>query len=1367
MKTPNPKSPPGRKKSVYTQEELIFIEQLMVDEPRRKTGGRHDQFWNFLDYKFEEFMGARRNQFFFFIAALFTIYFVFGLLFYLVGGYYGKHYSDLTMLEAAWQAWTLILDPGVEFNTLRTPNRAVAGLTTVVGVIFAAMLTGFVVDAVKTKLDGFRAGRTQVQEWDHTVLIGWTDRTVGFVLQVCKANENRKDRKKGVIVVLVEMPKQEAERLFYTTVNRKELLGSKVVFRSGSPQVVASLHLVGVPRARSVVLMSSGDDLYKADAATLRAIVAITVVGIRPTSYIVAEVRDPEMDTVIRFTGGSQLETIHSTDFNARMSLTAVKQPGITSAFEEILGFEGDEFYTRVFPEVAGKMFGQMAEHFPATVPIGVRRHADGEVCLVPPSEYVMQKGDALIVVAEDSAAFAYHKEPARAAVGDDENAKKLPKYHPPPRKQDRLLVCGWGENLKGIVKMLNLVFDEGTEVHLCNRIPLNERVERMRNLGLDDDSFSRLELTHVVGNPAHWHMLRTLDLPSYSVVLVVSDVLESETFRDFTAVDSQNLATILLLRNHEELMTQEAHDPSLVLSPTRLGGGGGCSGMHGHQRDLQLYGGGRERSALGSPVKGKGMLSRGFSNMMMYDPTKASLSFNSSRSSGGGGGGSNVSDIANNVPVEEDALFGGNTRGGGSVEKGVSAKKKTTQPIFVEIRDPQTQDLVESHKYLHSACHFLVSNKLIAKVLAMVSEDRTVRKILDLLLAGNTTMTLIPAELYVEAKERVPFYTVMRRARMFRHIVLGYQHKTRHTLTCINPKDKATPRHWHGVANFVVLAQASAESERRRAEMSANDASLLSAQRLRTTSSSAQQAAGEEEFPAGSPPQALPQDGAKLHGSVLGRKKCRRRHKVRMLSHTAVVFKSEAIADDEFPTVEDAPRHRRRSSKVSQSSQSSQDEEEVEEGGGELVQGGRMAMAPTTENPLRHHSGGSLRRNSGGVTAFVDVDLSLKQSLGFRVKEHQLELSSSSAPSSLLVVSGVVAEGQASAMGVEVGWAVEAVDGSRVGSQQDLLALIDQAKKKHVASHAKQRASPPSSPSGGASSSPSSGGGVIRVTFDTNSSAGGTREHVSAGGERRREGGVAGAATLTKMAMAGLPPLPADIAALPARSSEREVALRFKIAQLESELSKRKEATAVSVLDLSQTFLESKQASDRQIAELQTKVRGLVLENGKENGSGGVNNARRVKESANTLDRQPSSSRSVNNVTAQSHRGGQSQQATRTRASTSERRSSSPSKPQHRQQQQQQQQQPRGVSVERVEGGGGGTKLHARFAKDVHSWQAAVDQRRRERPKSPSTPAPMADPRPGHRRSGTGTASVSTSPSSSADHAEPPGRSRKGGFQF
>ena len=53
-------------------------------------------------------------------------------------------------------------------------------------------------------------------------------------------------------------------------------------------------------------------------------------------------------DTIIKFTGGEDLETLQSNDMLARMSLAAVKTPGVAEVFEYLLGFEGDEFYTKV-----------------------------------------------------------------------------------------------------------------------------------------------------------------------------------------------------------------------------------------------------------------------------------------------------------------------------------------------------------------------------------------------------------------------------------------------------------------------------------------------------------------------------------------------------------------------------------------------------------------------------------------------------------------------------------------------------------------------------------------------------------------------------------------------------------------------------------------------------------------------------------------------------------------------------------------------------------------------------------------------------------------------------------------------------------
>ena len=89
-------------------------------------------------------------------------------------------------------------------------------------------------------------------------------------------------------------------------------------------------------------------DPHRADSNALRVLLAMAVVGLRKEAHMVVEVRDHGMASVLQLSGGSALETIQSNDLLARMSLSAVKTPGVAEIFEEVLGFEGDEFYTKV-----------------------------------------------------------------------------------------------------------------------------------------------------------------------------------------------------------------------------------------------------------------------------------------------------------------------------------------------------------------------------------------------------------------------------------------------------------------------------------------------------------------------------------------------------------------------------------------------------------------------------------------------------------------------------------------------------------------------------------------------------------------------------------------------------------------------------------------------------------------------------------------------------------------------------------------------------------------------------------------------------------------------------------------------------------
>ena len=425
---------------------------------------------------------------------------------------------------------------------------------------------------------------------------------------------------------------------------------------------------------------------------------------------MVAEIIDPgEMAKVIRFTGGEQLETINSNDLNTRVSLSAVKQPGVTKAFQELFGFDGDEFYVEHWPETVGLKWEIMLCHFPEAIPIGVKT-AGGDVFLVPDKDYVMQEGDSLVVIAEDDDAYSYWKVPPWAATF---NPGKLPEYEPPPARKDRILVCGAGENLKPLLKKLPLMFDRGTEVHLLNLYPLNERDQVIAQMDIEPWLLDRIDIKHIYGDPTMWYYVRDLAMKSYHCVLVVAKGKEPSLNDESNLLsnDSKNLVTILLLRNHSE-MKKDKEEKGMITAESKA-------------------------ISLGS-----------------FDHAD------------------------------------------------------DEQSLFVEIKDTQTQELIEAHPFLDSACHFLVSNRLVAKVLAMVAQDRTVSKILDSILGDDITMKLIPSEMFCDPSQDCSFFDISRRALSnLSYIIIGYQYKTNVNLTSINPKDKSTKRNWAN-ANFVALVR-------------------------------------------------------------------------------------------------------------------------------------------------------------------------------------------------------------------------------------------------------------------------------------------------------------------------------------------------------------------------------------------------------------------------------------------------------------------------------------------------------------------------------------------------------------------------------
>lgn len=120
--------------------------------------------------------------------------------------------------------------------------------------------------------------------------------------------------------------------------------------------------------------------------------------------------------------------------------------------------------------------------------------------------------------------------------------------------------------------------------------------------------------------------------------------------------------------------------------------------------------------------------------------------------------------------------------------------------PMICEILDPRTQATIEHNAGVMESSDFCQSNRLCAQVLAMISENRGVKLLLDELLSPDgTSFTVHAARDYVRKDEALSFYDLAARVGASYHeILIGYQ-DPEGLATTINPRDKAAVRRWDG----------------------------------------------------------------------------------------------------------------------------------------------------------------------------------------------------------------------------------------------------------------------------------------------------------------------------------------------------------------------------------------------------------------------------------------------------------------------------------------------------------------------------------------------------------------------------------------
>jgi len=482
--------------------------------------------------------------------------------------------DDLPVSVSAWLAWTYVADPGTHADAEGLGHKVVSFIITIGGMLVFALLIGIISEVIGEKVDDLKEGKARVLETDHTLILGWSDKALAIIQEIAFANESEGG---GIIVILAEEPKEEMEEILGSAVEAREhglkLLGSKVIFRSGNPRTEKALHQVSASTARSIIALSPDDlDPDEADSRMIRQVLALKALH-NLQCHVVVEMQDIDNQNLVSLVEPNICEVVVAHDVIGRLMIQCSRSPGLANVIEELIGFQGSEFYFDLWPELVGKSFFDLTCRFDDAIPAGVKT-ADGKILVNPDNDYILKEGDKLLSLAEDNDSYS---------VNDGSfpiNKQKKMSGSTPPVHKEKMLFCGWRRDMADMIKQLDEYVHEGSELWLFNAVPTKERRELFLDKGNKAElTTENLTIKHAVGNPIVRRDLLRLQasdesgattgevayLDDFDSLLILADVHNGT---DMQSSDSRSLSSVLIIQDIQQKLHAQHKKEGRTVKP-------------------------------------------------------------------------------------------------------------------------------------------------------------------------------------------------------------------------------------------------------------------------------------------------------------------------------------------------------------------------------------------------------------------------------------------------------------------------------------------------------------------------------------------------------------------------------------------------------------------------------------------------------------------------------------------------------------------------------------------------------------------------------------------------------------------------------
>lgn len=331
---------------------------------------------------------------------------------------------------------------------------AIMSLATLCGIFITSTLIGILTTGLQTRLEFLRQGRSTVIDEEHTVIFGFNDRVFVLLESLIAANANHKHQ---CVVIVDNLPTTEMDAA--VRANIEDFRTTRILTRCGDIADEATLKRAGLENARSIIVNNENG------SETLKTILTVSNYMNKheflcPNCFMTVILTEAKYIEPARLAGKERVEIIYTEDIIARIIAHTCGQNGLSKLLAELLSYAGDEIYFEHIPEMTGKKFQDVLEHFEHQSVIGFA-DANGKSHINPPMDTVIGEQDKIILIEEDDGAYTVSPPfiPQEELIVKNERSLF--------RVDGNLLVIGENEKLKGVLAEYDCYVKDDTFVRV------------------------------------------------------------------------------------------------------------------------------------------------------------------------------------------------------------------------------------------------------------------------------------------------------------------------------------------------------------------------------------------------------------------------------------------------------------------------------------------------------------------------------------------------------------------------------------------------------------------------------------------------------------------------------------------------------------------------------------------------------------------------------------------------------------------------------------------------------------------------------------------------------------------------------------